>query len=169
MQWCCCESLPPTWLHWGFQIIQEVHWTSQFSQLLIDFIPTQTRPTVWTFPPEQLQLSALCDDQLLGGSSALRAQLSHLLHHAHPVPNVAERHVFEVQMFSFLERYEELRVVGVPPTVRHRQDARPRVPDVEVFVLECGAVDGFAPGAVTFGDVASLKRQEVEDWSSLWI
>uniref|UniRef100_A0A3Q2D477 Uncharacterized protein n=1 Tax=Cyprinodon variegatus TaxID=28743 RepID=A0A3Q2D477_CYPVA len=51
--------------------------------------------------------------------------------------------MFEVQMFCFLQRYEELRVVGVPSTVCHGQDAGSSVPDVEVFVLKSGTIDGF--------------------------
>lgn len=107
----------------------------------------------------RLQLSAVCDDELLRGLSSLGAQLSHLLHDVHAVPHPAEGHVFEVQVFGFLQGDEELGVVGVPPAVCHRQDARPRVPNVKVLVLKLAAVDGRSSSAVAVGDVTALEKR----------
>lgn len=67
--------------------------------------------------------------------------------------------MFEVQVFGFLQGDEELRVVGVAPTVGHRQDARSRVPNIKVLILKLVAVDRLASCAVTVGDVTTLKDQ----------
>lgn len=61
-------------------------------------------------------------------------------------------------MLSFLQGYEELRVVGVAATISHGQDARACVPNIKVFIFKLATVDGFATGAVTLGDVATLKQ-----------
>ena len=108
---------------------------------------------------KKLQLSTVCDDELLRGRSSLRAELSHLQHHVHAAPHPAERHVFEVQVLGFLQGDEELRVVGVPSSVGHGQDARARVSHVEVLVLKLAAVDRLSSRPVAVGDVAALKDQ----------
>lgn len=109
--------------------------------------------------PKTLHLSTVCDDELLCGSALLRAQLSHLLHHIHAVPNPPKSHVFEVQVFGFLQCDEELRVVGVSPAIGHRQNTWACVPNVKVLILKHVAVDGLASCAVTFGDVTPLQDQ----------
>lgn len=70
--------------------------------------------------------------------------------------------MFEVQVFGFLQGYEELRVVGVASAICHRQDARACVPDIKVLILKLVAVNGLASCAVILGDVTTLKDQ----WST---
>lgn len=106
-----------------------------------------------------LELAAVGDDKLLSGNTSLCAQLSHLLHHIHAFPHPAESHVFEVQVFGFLQGDEELRVVCVTASIGHGQYARACVPNIEVLVLKLAAIDGLASCAITVGDVTTLKEQ----------
>lgn len=54
---------------------------------------------------------------------------------------------------------EELRAVGVRAAVSHRQHAWLGVLQLEVLVLELGAVDRLAAGAVVVGEVATLQHE----------
>lgn len=110
---------------------------------------------------QKLQLSTVCDDELLGGRSRLCAQLSHLLYHIHANPNPAEGYVFEVQVFGFLQGDEELRVVGVTPSIGHRQNTWACVSNIKVLILKFAAVDGIATGTVTVGDVTTLQKTKM--------
>lgn len=89
----------------------------------------------------------------------LCAQLSHLLNNIHAVPNPAKRHVFEVQVFCFFQRYKELGIVGVASSICHRQDPWTCVANVKVLVLKRAPVDGLAPCAVAVGDITTLKQK----------
>lgn len=54
---------------------------------------------------------------------------------------------------------EELRAVGVLSGVRHRQNTRSGVLQLEVLVGELLAVDGLAAGSVAVGEVSSLNHE----------
>ena len=54
---------------------------------------------------------------------------------------------------------EELRAVGARAGVGHREDARAGVLELKVLILELGAVDGLAAGAVAGGEVAALAHE----------
>lgn len=107
---------------------------------------------------QKLQLSTVCDDELLCGRAPLCAQLSHLLYHIHAVPNPSESYMFEVQVFGFFQGDEELRVVCVAPSIGHRENPWTCVPNIKVLILKCAAVDGLASCTVTVGDVTTLKN-----------
>lgn len=53
---------------------------------------------------------------------------------------------------------EELRSVGVRPSVRHAEDERLVVLHGEVLVLKHAAVDRLTAGAVRVGEVTALKK-----------
>jgi len=102
----------------------------------------------------------LADDELLCGLASFCAELSHLLHNIHAVPNPAKNHMFEVQVLGFLQGDEELGVVGVAPTIGHWQNARACVPNIKVLILKLAAVDGLSSRAVTVGEVTALKKDQ---------
>lgn len=106
--------------------------------------------------PESLNLPTVSDKKLLGGDASLCAELPHALHHFHALSNPAKSHMLEVQVFGLFQCDEELRIVGIATAVCHGQDAWTRVTDVEVLILELGAIDGFPACAVAVGDVAAL-------------
>src|SRR5690606_4783385 len=58
---------------------------------------------------------------------------------------------------------EELRAVGVPARVGHRQQAGPGVLDLEVLVVELPSPDALAAGAVPRGEVAALQHEGRDD------
>ena len=53
---------------------------------------------------------------------------------------------------------EELRAVRVGPGVRHGQDPRARVRQVEILVRKLGTVDGLAPRSVSAREVTALAH-----------
>src|SRR5260370_14192576 len=70
--------------------------------------------------------------------------------------------MFAVQVRRRGSADEELRAVGVLPGIRHRQGARAEVLTglaLESFVIELGAVDRLAAGAVAFGEIAPLAHE----------
>ena len=54
---------------------------------------------------------------------------------------------------------EELAAIGVWPRIGHRQGAWHHVGQLEVLVLELGAVNALATGAVVVGEVATLAHE----------
>mmetsp|Transcript_40671 Transcript_40671/g.126775 ORF Transcript_40671/g.126775 Transcript_40671/m.126775 type:complete len:232 (-) Transcript_40671:73-768(-) len=68
-----------------------------------------------------------------------------------------------VQVGGLLDRDEELGVVCVPAAVRHAEQARLRVLDLEALVRKLLAVDGLAASAVAAGEVATLAHEGRDD------
>ena len=58
---------------------------------------------------------------------------------------------------------EELAAVGVGSRVRHGEPAGPFVLQLEVFVLEFGAVDALPARSVAVGEVAALQHEVFDD------
>ena len=72
---------------------------------------------------------------------------------------MTEHHVDPVQVWSRLSGQEELRAVGVLPAVGHRQQERPVVLQVKVFIVEGAAVNGLSAGAISCREVAALDHE----------
>lgn len=64
---------------------------------------------------------------------------------------------------GLLDRDEELRPVGIFSSIGHRQPSGSVVLQLEVLIGEFFPVDGFAPGAVSLGEVASLDHEIFND------
>jgi hypothetical protein len=58
---------------------------------------------------------------------------------------------------------EELRSVGVRASVGHGERARLDVLELEVLILELGAVDGLATSAVVVGEVTTLDHEVLDN------
>ena len=63
-----------------------------------------------------------------------------------------------IQLLGLGRADKELGTVGVGPSVGHRQDAGSGVLELEILILELGAVDGLATGSVVVGEVTTLTE-----------
>jgi len=102
----------------------------------------------------QFDFAARHDGDHFGRWSAI--EVLDLADHVHAVDHAPEHHVPPVEPRRFHGANEELRPVGVGPRVRHRERARARVLQLEVFVRKLLAVNGLAASAVTAGEVTTL-------------
>lgn len=111
---------------------------------------------------DDLQLSAVGDNNLFGGFARVAAEALDLPHDIHALDDAAEHDVAVIEPGSLHGRDEELGAVGVRAGVSHRENARAGVLQGEVLVLELVAVDRLATGAVVVLEVATLAH-EVRD------
>jgi hypothetical protein len=58
---------------------------------------------------------------------------------------------------------KELRTIGVGASIRHREQSRLGVLQLEVLVFKLVAIDGFTARAVPFGKVAALEHEPGND------
>lgn len=58
---------------------------------------------------------------------------------------------------------EELRAVGVRPSIGHREQVRLIMIELEVFIRERPAVNRFATGAIEIGEVSALGHESGDD------
>jgi len=68
-----------------------------------------------------------------------------------------------VQPGSGSDGEEELTAVGVGTSVGHGEHSWLGVLQLEVLILELGAIDGFSAGAVVVGEVAALAHEPGDD------
>ena len=110
---------------------------------------------------------------LLRRSAAARAHSLNLLHNVHSLDDLSEHHVVTVEPLGLHlpmttkqmdnRRNEELRAVRVLSSVRHRQDTRSGVLQLEVLVGELLSIDGLAAGSVAVREVSSLNHEVGDD------
>lgn len=108
-------------------------------------------------------MARVSNDDLLGGTSALRSVRLDALDDVHALDDAAEHDVLAVQPRRLHGGQEELAAVGVWSSVGHGQDAWAGVLELEVLVLELVAVDRLATSAVVVGEVASLAHEVRDD------
>mmetsp|Transcript_28683 Transcript_28683/g.82417 ORF Transcript_28683/g.82417 Transcript_28683/m.82417 type:complete len:244 (-) Transcript_28683:38-769(-) len=110
-----------------------------------------------------LQEPTVVDEHLLLRLAALGADGLHRRHHVHALQDLAEDHVLAVEPGRLDRRDEELGAVRVRPGVRHAEDARPRVLQLEALILELGTVDTLSAGAIAAGEVTTLEHEVGDD------
>ena len=81
----------------------------------------------------------------------------------HTFGDFAEHDVLAVEPGGDDGGDEELGAVGVWAGVRHRQEARFSVFELEVFIGELVAVNRLAAGAVVVGEIATLAHEIADD------
>lgn len=106
-----------------------------------------------------LQLSTVGHDDLLGGFSGLVAIRFDFSDNIHALDNGAKDNVTIVQPGGLDGGNKELGSVGVGSSVGHRHDARSGVLQDEVLILELVSVDGLASGSVMVLEVATLAHE----------
>lgn len=112
-----------------------------------------------TDPHDLSELTAIGDDDRLGGPSAGRSDLLDLLHDVVALDDLPEHNVLPVEPVGLRRADEELRSVRSGTGVRHGEYAGAGVPLNEVLVGELGAVDRLSSGAVPGGEVAALAHE----------
>merc|ERR1739847_205645 len=105
------------------------------------------------------ELSAVSDDDLLGGGAVLGSDLLDGLDDVEALGDPSEHDVGSVEPRGLNSADEELRPVGVLAGVGRGKDACAGVSFLEVLVLELHAVDGLSSGAVVVGEVATLAHE----------
>eukprot|EP00614_Pseudopedinella_elastica_P019793 CAMPEP_0172646482 /NCGR_PEP_ID=MMETSP1068-20121228/240263_1 /TAXON_ID=35684 /ORGANISM="Pseudopedinella elastica, Strain CCMP716" /LENGTH=259 /DNA_ID=CAMNT_0013460745 /DNA_START=72 /DNA_END=851 /DNA_ORIENTATION=- len=105
------------------------------------------------------QFTRVGDDDLGLGGAAAGAHGLDGADHVQALKHLPEHHVLAVQPRRLHRADEKLGAVRVLSSVRHRQNARARVLELEIFVLELVAVNGLATAAVAVGKIAALKHK----------
>jgi len=94
-----------------------------------------------------------------GSGTRLGADSLDGLDDIHATGDRAEHDVLAIEPVGLDGAQEELGSVGARTSVGHGEDSRTSVLQLEVLVLELGAVDGLASGAVAGGEVTSLAHE----------
>jgi len=115
-------------------------------------------------------LSAVGDNDLLSGGTALASNFLDVSNNVHTLANLTENDVFAVQPARNSGGYEELASVGVWAAVGHREQAWSNVLSDKVLVGKLFAVDRFSAGSVLSSEIATLAHKAWDDsmeWTSL--
>lgn len=116
-----------------------------------------------------LELSAVGDDDLLGGLAGLRANSLDGLDDIQALNNLAEDNVLAVQPGAGDSANEELGSVGVGASVSHGKDTSASVLVDEVLISELSTVDGLSTDTTSMSEVTTLEHElgdnSVEDGS----
>ena len=113
---------------------------------------------------DSLELTAIGDLDLLDGA-VLSTDLVRLngADDLHSLNDLAKDDVLAIEPRGGDGGDEELRAVGVGTSVGHREEAGASVLELEVLILELGAVDGLATSAVALGEVTTLEHEVLDD------
>mmetsp|Transcript_53488 Transcript_53488/g.116826 ORF Transcript_53488/g.116826 Transcript_53488/m.116826 type:complete len:245 (+) Transcript_53488:200-934(+) len=106
--------------------------------------------------PEGQHPVVLLSTTQFGAGIRCAADLLNAADGRHPLQHSAKDHVLQIEFGIGLCQNEELRIVGVGPTVRHAQETGCVVRQIEALVVEGATPDRFAPSTITAGDVATL-------------
>ena len=130
------------------------------------FNPTPLHPALWvgrSVASGLAELSAVSNDDGLGGGSVSGPNLLDVLDDIHALGDLSEHDMSAVQPGGLHGADEELGAVGVLAGVGHGKGSWAGVLEVEVLVLELHAVDGLSAGAVVVGEVSSLAHELRDD------
>jgi PIN domain nuclease of toxin-antitoxin system len=114
-------------------------------------------------PWEILNGTSVTDEDLSLGRAACSSEGLDLLDKIHTLDNFAEDDMGTIQPRGNDSGDEELRSVGVLAGVGHGEQTRLSVLQVEVLISELLSVDGLSTGAVSLGEVATLKHEVGDD------
>jgi len=108
---------------------------------------------------QRLHLSAIGDDNLLAGLSALRSKALNLLHDIHSHTYSAKYHVLAVKPLRLRRAQEKLGSISIGSRIGHGENAWSGMLQGEVFVLEFHSVNGFTSSSVSCSEVTSLAHK----------
>jgi len=86
-----------------------------------------------------------------------------LLQHIKPVRHPPEHHMLPVQPGRLQGTQEKLRAISIRTSVRHRQNTRPIVGELEALIFKLVAVDALPPSPIAAGKVATLAHEPRND------
>jgi len=103
------------------------------------------------------------DGDGLGSGSTARTETLNQLSDVLAFKDLTKHNVLAVQPRSLDRGDEELGTIGVGAGIRHGQNVRAGVLELEVFVGELGAVDRLSSATVSISEVSSLKHEVGDD------
>ena len=106
-----------------------------------------------------LALTAVSDDNLLGGLSRAGAKGFHLLKKIHAVDKFTKNNVLAIEPWAGDGGQEKLRAIGVWTSIGHREETGSGVLVLEAFILKLFTVDAFTTGTITAGEVTTLAHK----------
>jgi hypothetical protein len=105
------------------------------------------------------ELTAVRDEDLLLGSTSLRADTRHCLDDLLARSDSTEDDVLSIEVRGGTKGNEELRSIGVLASVGHREEQISTVLVEEVLILELGSIDGLSTSAVLVSEVTTLSHE----------
>jgi len=109
------------------------------------------------------ELTAVGDDDGLGGGAGLRADGLDGLDDVHTSGDVSEDAMLAIQPVGLDGAQEKLGAVGVGASVGHGEGTGASVLQVEVFIRELLTIDGLTAGAVAAGEITTLAHKVGDD------
>ena len=110
------------------------------------------------------ELATVDDDAGLGGLATLGGDILKGSEDSHGCwSDLAENGVLTIEMGEGSEAHEELGSVSVGASVSHGEDAGADVLVGEVLIGELHAIDGFATGTVSGGEITTLGHEASDD------
>src|SRR5437879_2425036 len=109
-----------------------------------------------------LHFPAIGDDDPGCGLAASRANGFHCLDHVISLDDLSKDDVLAVEMRRIGRADEELRAIGVPPGIGHRNRTRPEVLAglaLESLIVELAAIDRLTAGAIPSGEITALAHK----------
>jgi len=103
--------------------------------------------------------SAVGNHNLFRNVTISRPNCLDFLDDVHSSSNTSEHDVRIVQPRSFRRAEEELTAIRVLSRIRHRQNARARMFEFEVFVVELVSIDRFSTRTVVIRKVSALAHE----------
>mmetsp|Transcript_40071 Transcript_40071/g.62566 ORF Transcript_40071/g.62566 Transcript_40071/m.62566 type:complete len:250 (+) Transcript_40071:1527-2276(+) len=105
------------------------------------------------------QMSAVHDNRVLFGLSAIRPHFLDLLHYIVALQYLGKYHMFSVQVRCTCCSDEELSSIAICSSICHRHHPFPTVLNLKVFILKSITKDRLAPGAVPLCEITSLHHK----------
>ena len=109
----------------------------------------------WTIRPERCE-------KVISSFRNIRKKIKiyhYLLDNIHAFDNLSENNMFAIKPWGLGRANEKLGTVSVGSGIGHGQNSRSGVLQLEVFVLELVAVNGFSTSSIVVGEISTLTHE----------